>query len=240
MNKLTELLESYNEAFAVANKDLSDVPHKTRPGREMLKVEMAEKAKTLANEYNKELENTFVLVLTQGPAQKEYATIANAESGAIVIDSSVPYNYIMNRVKENMTNVFSSHQFGTMLSALRQVCSDLDVTDFSLQNLESDINVENDAELYKLVRQMVEKNNGTRILKEFIRKGAFKKALEDKISTKVNPLIVLNVPADIQEKLMAETFIGGRGLCVDTNVDNVGQEFVLETFEQIRNILKGK
>lgn len=239
MSDLKALIKELKETTKLAKADLSVVDPRTRPGHEMARNQAEAKLPELRKAYIDAFGQSVFVLLPTGKNAKTFGELAAQEGNAIVVDGSDFYKTLAARCQQTMgtSQMFGITQFITLRLHLSNWCRDNNVKmdDLSFTN---DTVTNSSDEVLSKVRELVEKTNGQRLLKTYIEGQVVEQALNQEVDSKVVPVVILNTSQDEQASLIG-TLFRGKGLTVDTENQEVKEEFVNKTFKQVQKILKG-
>jgi len=239
MSDLKTLIKELKETTNLAKTELLGSDPRTRPGHEMARNQAMEKLPTLRKAYMDAFgQNVFVLLPT-GKNANTFGELAVQEGGAIVVDGSEFYKNLAGRCLQTMGvhQTFGVTQFVTLRVQLHTWCRENNVRMEDL-NFENDTVTKGLSEIVKKVRELVEKTNGQRLLKTYIEGQVVEQALNQEVDSKVVPVVILNTSEDEQASLIG-TLFRGKGLIVETDNQEIKEEFINKTFKQVAKILKG-
>ena len=237
---LKTLVKQVKELSRLATQGLEGVDPRMRPGRENQKRQAQDELGPLKTSYKQALNKAAVTIFVNGPGANQFAILAH-EAGAVVVDYADFYENLAKRCFAALgaRQTFGLTQYTILISELRML-SDSQNWDFKFVHPTPLVNEPPCSTLEQtvgIVKELVESVNGTNLVKRFLEDQALSGALKEELDSKVIPVVVLNSNKTEQESLIG-TLFRGKGLTVDTD-DEVTQQTITKTFEQIKKLLKG-
>lgn len=237
MSDLKTLIKELKETQKAANQDLASGDPRTLPGRTMARNAALEKVSKLEENYKAALLQSVFTLLPIGSNSGKFAELAN-EAGAVVVDGSEFYKTLAKRCQQTMgANVFGLTQFMALNTEVKNWAKSNKV-DFTSLNFSTDLNTSNLNDIVNVVRELVEKDNGQRLVKTYIEGQVVTQSLEQEVDSKVVPVVILNTTQNEQASLIG-TLFRGKGLTIETDNQEVNSEFITKTFQSVKKVLKG-
>lgn len=240
MSDLKSLIEEIKETQKAADFVLENAERATRPGLTAAKNAATAKLPNLKNSYKESLIKSSFMIITTGNLAQEFAELAK-KSGAVVVDCNKAYKSTVDRCEASLgrDRLFGLTQHQIVMSELRMIASEKDVQVKLPQPNLNDTKCDSKSDVENMVKNTIKSSNGLNLVKMDVEDQAVNQALELGLDSKVIPVVVLNAAPEEQQDLLNQLF-RGKGLLLNTDEkEEVNQQLVVKTFEQIKKSLKG-
>jgi hypothetical protein len=242
-NSFEVLLEQLAQDEATLGVAIEDVDPRSRPGHEILKRQAGERIALTKRRFSEEIKGHAFAVFLIGDADKQvkFADIAEDEGDTLTIDSQALYTRITTDLYPTMGNSkeFTSHQISFIMQTLAKVCTELNVVGYPpLKNL-----VTTYATTFEgaagLVKDLIRRSMGDELNKLYIEHLTTQKAIAERYTNSVVPVVLLNATQD-EIPFIAPTLFNGTYLTISVDEQGSDKNAVIKTFNTIKKVLKEK
>lgn len=236
MNKLEELLSTYNEHKRWADFNMDSANPRSAPGiqaqKNMSKVALPE-AKLA---YLEELKSRLFFVMLSGPGVKDFVETAHKEADLPAeVDAGALLTRLNGVVEPSLSSsrVFSSTQLGLLLQELTQVAMELDVEEMDAPKWGNDGRaLPTSADVKATIKDLVLAGPGKGLFDLFFMNQVAEQCLQAGMVSAIVPVLVVGVESQ-QDWLKSYD----RQLSVEVPAE-CSSEFVLGIFNNVKKLNK--
>lgn len=234
---LKEVLKALKETKAAAELEVAGDP-RTRPGREAQRRQAQAKLPQVEGDFRKEFRKAGFPVFLQGPGVGEFIELAKEETEVVAVD----YRKAISALRQSVAvTIGRSQEFGVSgFSALVRECKELasksGLTSMANPVYQGGVHIGSDEALDHVINTYLVRQLGTDFLIPILETEATKSALDLDCDNPVIPVLLTNVPANVQEAVVGKLF---NGKMVEDIIDeNPTKEQVVAVFKNIQTTLK--
>lgn len=245
MNTLETILKNLDDAERFALIDPNEPQYtKTRAGIEASIKGAKERAEKLKKEYSVTIQANSVAIFLQGSPDKvsQFATLVQNMGEAVVVDASELYTSKFLPILESSlgkSRQWNSTQVAIMHRLLAEVSKELGIFLTRAMRLPAEQVLTTKEDTLNFIRETVRNELGDNFNAEYLKKAIAREGLKIRYMGAVAPVIVVNA---IPEETVGLGQLFGRGTVsvTITDTDIVNEEFINQTFKNVKKQLKSK
>jgi hypothetical protein len=240
---LATLSTAIENAAAVANKRLEDLPSSVQGGWATAIAEAKTKLKTLKGEYKSALLRNGVAILLEGDALKisEFVKLVRDEGEGLAVDAGALYR----RLAEGVEPTFSdSRQWGVQQTykltlELKDVMEGIGLTELPMVDRKVMPVLPTTEDVANHIRTIVREVAGDELNRLYIEEMALKEAFEIRYTGTLAPVLILNANADEAANL-AKSFTQGTTRVTLKEEDEINKKFLYNAFKEANKSIRTK
>lgn len=240
---LSKLLSEIEAARTQANVDLNQFDPKFQAAQAIAKADAGKRLVTLTEQFNEEIKDraAFMLLNGQSEIQAEFVKVAQEEGGVLTVSARQAYNMMADEVEQTIgaQRQFGGTQLGHLIRAIEAVGKAANSRFLKVPHLEDVVYVKDHDAVTDTCRDIVLKQLGPELNRNFIQEETFRKALDTNYKEKVVPVVITDATPEETEFFMDNLFYGV-GIRVDLRDAKVDKDLVLEQFKTLKQTIKSR